>query len=104
MRYYLFLLVSIIAIGVGAQPAHDLKRAKRLWQKPAQEYRMKTWWFFGYEQTTDEGITADAEALRKLTLWRNAAGTTRTMRPDDNGRYTLVLQPTEAVFISFPGQ
>ena len=25
---------------------------------------MKTWWFFGYERTTDEGITADAEALR----------------------------------------
>lgn len=25
---------------------------------------MKTWWFFGYEHTTDEGITADVEALR----------------------------------------
>ena len=25
---------------------------------------MKTWWFFSYEQTTDEGIIADVEALR----------------------------------------
>ena len=25
---------------------------------------MKTWWFFGYEQTTNEGITADLKALR----------------------------------------
>lgn len=25
---------------------------------------MKTWWFFGYEQTTDAGIRADAEALK----------------------------------------
>lgn len=75
MRCYLFLLASIIAIGVGAQPAHDLKRAKRLWQKPAQEYRMKTWWFFGYEQTTDEGITVDAEALRDAHM----TDSTRTM-------------------------
>ena len=26
--------------------------------------QMKTWWFFGYEETTNEGITADVEALR----------------------------------------
>ena len=25
---------------------------------------MKAWWFFGYEETTNEGITADVEALR----------------------------------------
>ena len=35
-----------------------------LWRKPSFEYRMKAWWFFGYERTTDEGITADVEALR----------------------------------------
>ncbi len=26
---------------------------------------MKTWWFFGYERTTDAGIRADAEALKE---------------------------------------
>lgn len=25
---------------------------------------MKTWWFFGYEKTTNEGITADIKALK----------------------------------------
>ena len=35
---------------------------QRLWRHPTTDYRMKTWWFFGYEHTTDEGITADAEA------------------------------------------
>ena len=49
---------------VWAQPQDELKAVKRLWQSPPPEYCMKTWWFFGYERTTDEGITADAEALR----------------------------------------
>ena len=40
------------------------KDVERLWRYPTAEYRMKTWWFFGYEQTTDEGIIADVEALR----------------------------------------
>ena len=35
-----------------------MKQLQRLWQEPTQEYRMKTWWFFGYERTTDEGIRA----------------------------------------------
>lgn len=35
-----------------------------LWRNPTTDYRMKTWWFFGYERTTDEGVTADVEALR----------------------------------------
>lgn len=38
---------------------------QRLWHNPTIDYRMKTWWFFGYERTTDEGITADVEALKK---------------------------------------
>ena len=38
---------------------------KRLWRNPTPDYRMKTWWFFGYERTTDEGITADVEALKE---------------------------------------
>ena len=40
------------------------------------------------------------DAPRELTLWRNADGTTSTIRPDSNGRYTVDLQPTESVFIS----
>lgn len=35
-----------------------------LWKRPTAAYKMKTWWFFGYEKTTDEGIKADAKALR----------------------------------------
>jgi len=27
--------------------------------------QMKTWWFFGYEQTSEEGIVADLQALRE---------------------------------------
>lgn len=38
---------------------------KQQWQHPSNDYRVKTWWFFGYEHTTDEGITADVEALSK---------------------------------------
>ncbi len=39
-------------------------KLEKLWQNPPSDYKMKTWWFFGYEQTSDEGITADAEAFR----------------------------------------
>lgn len=38
---------------------------ERLWKNPSNDYRVKTWWFFGYEHTTDEGITADVEALSR---------------------------------------
>lgn len=38
---------------------------QRLWRNPTPDYRMKAWWFFGYERTSDEGITADAEAFKK---------------------------------------
>ena len=61
-------LFIVLALGftarLWAQPVEGLKSVKRLWQNPTRDYRMKTWWFFGYERTTDEGITADAEALR----------------------------------------
>ena len=62
--------IAVVALATGmsgrvwAQPQDELKAVKRLWQSPPPEYCMKTWWFFGYERTTDEGITADAEALR----------------------------------------
>lgn len=35
-----------------------------LWKSPTADYRIKTWWFFGYERTTDEGIKADVKALK----------------------------------------
>ncbi len=44
--------------------AVTLRDAGRLWRHPTADYRMKTWWFFGYEHTADEGIVADVEALR----------------------------------------
>ena len=48
----------------GVATAQTDRALVELWRKPTADYRMKTWWFFGYERTTDEGITADAEALR----------------------------------------
>lgn len=43
-RYLAFLLAMIVSLTVEAQ--------------------MKTWWFFGYEKTTREGIVADIRALK----------------------------------------
>ena len=54
----LFLFAAVL------QTSAISKATQRLWQHPANDYRMKTWWFFGFERTTDEGITADVEALR----------------------------------------
>lgn len=58
------LALCLILSRFTAVNAQDLSQLKKLWQKSTQEYRMKTWWFFGYERTADEGIVADAEALR----------------------------------------
>lgn len=52
------LLAAMLQAGAITKPV------RKLWQNPTREYRMKTWWFFGYEHTASEGITADAEALR----------------------------------------
>ena len=57
-------LLGGFSVATLAQREGSLRSVKRLWQTPTQEYRMKTWWFFGYEHTSDEGITADAESLR----------------------------------------
>ncbi len=54
-------LAALISLQTTAQP---LKKMAKLWQYPTREYQMKTWWFFGYEKTSEEGITADVEALR----------------------------------------
>ena len=45
--------------------AQAQKKVASLWKKPTSDYRMKTWWFFGFENTTNEGITADVEAFKK---------------------------------------
>ena len=67
-------LFTAIVLGIGSsvwgRNDNGLEAVRRLWQKPTQDYRMKTWWFFGYEQPTDEGITADAEALRDAGFGR----------------------------------
>lgn len=56
----IFLLSAILTVllpaGLGAQES--------AWRHPGDDFKMKTWWFFGYERTTREGITADVEALR----------------------------------------
>lgn len=63
MKKTWFCLLTMMAVHtvVAAQTAKDIER---LWRNPTADYRMKTWWFFGYEKTADEGITADVEALR----------------------------------------
>ena len=61
-RLLLCLLAMMVVLTASAQPT--LKDMERLWRNPTADYRMKTWWFFGYERTTDEGIIADVEALR----------------------------------------
>ena len=68
MKRFLFLsLLLLVYTAVPAHEASDLsdKALAELWKNPTADYRMKTWWFFGYEHTTREGITADAEALRE---------------------------------------
>ena len=62
-RYIVIIIMTVCgALCVGAQ---NVESVAGLWRNPTPEYRMKTWWFFGYERTTDEGITADVEALRE---------------------------------------
>ena len=61
VRTTILLLATFCLVPVNAQSFKDVEG---LWRKPTAEYRMKTWWFFGYEHTSDKGITADVEALR----------------------------------------
>ena len=57
------MLAALIATGTPCFV--DAQTLEQLWQNPTNDYRVKTWWFFGYEHTTDEGITADVEALSR---------------------------------------
>ena len=62
--FRLWLLGLLSVLELTGMEAQTMKQLQRLWQEPTREYRMKSWWFFGYERTTDEGIRADVEALR----------------------------------------
>lgn len=57
-------MLLAVAMAVCAYFTVHAQTLQQLWQNPTNDYRVKTWWFFGYEHTTDEGITADVEALR----------------------------------------
>lgn len=58
------LIISAIAL-CWLCGTHAQKDITPLWKNPTRDYRMKTWWFFGYENTTKEGITADVNALKE---------------------------------------
>ena len=62
---YLQRMVLAIMMVAGTPCTVFAQTLEQLWKNPTNDYRVKTWWFFGYEHTTDEGITADVEALSK---------------------------------------
>ena len=59
-----FITATTVTSCLTSVNAQSFKDVESLWLNPTADYRMKTWWFFGYERTADEGITADVEALR----------------------------------------
>ena len=58
------MILSIVhpVVIVAAALAADAPRADRI----PDECRPKAWWFFGQTETTHEGITADAEAMKRV--------------------------------------
>ena len=62
---YLHRMLTTVLMAVGSFVAVHAQTLQQLWKNPTNDYRVKTWWFFGYEHTTDEGITADVEELSK---------------------------------------
>lgn len=62
---YPYRMLLAVTVAVCVSFTVHAQTLEQLWQHPTNDYRMKTWWFFGYEHTTDEGITADVEALSK---------------------------------------
>ena len=58
------LLTLGLSLALFALSAQSLPTAEEF-SHPRDDCRIKTWWFFGYEATTDAGITADVEALRE---------------------------------------
>lgn len=61
MKQTLLFILAVSCLGSAqAQTAFE-----SLWKNPTRDYQMKTWWWFGYENTTQEGITADVNALKE---------------------------------------
>ena len=60
----IMLITTAVTFSITSAHAQTFKDVESLWRNPTVDYRMKTWWFFGYERTASEGITADVEALR----------------------------------------
>ncbi len=60
-----FSMAMLTTLSAQKQDCPINGQIQRLWRHPTSDYLMKTWWFFGYEHTTDEGITADVEALKE---------------------------------------
>ena len=58
-------MLTTVLMTVCSFVAVHAQTLQQLWKNPTNDYRVKTWWFFGYEHTTDEGITADVEELSK---------------------------------------
>ena len=64
-RYILPLLALFSSLSLFSQVPND--KLIDAWRAAETENdsRVKTWWFFGYEHTTKEGITADVESLKE---------------------------------------
>ena len=64
-RYIRPLLALFSSLTLFSQAPND--KLIEAWKTAETENdsRVKTWWFFGYEHTTKEGITADVESLKE---------------------------------------
>jgi hypothetical protein len=64
-RYILPLLALLSSFTLFLQVRAD--KLTEAWKaaETRNDSRVKTWWFFGYEHTTNEGITADVESLKE---------------------------------------
>ncbi len=64
-RYILPLLALFSSLSLFSQVPND--KLIEVWKtaETRNDSRVKTWWFFGYEHTTNEGITADVESLKE---------------------------------------
>jgi hypothetical protein len=62
---YLHRILTTVLMASCAFVAVHAQTLEQLWKNPTNDYRVKTWWFFGYEHTTDAGITSDVEELSK---------------------------------------
>ena len=64
-RYILPFLALFSSLTLFSQVSND--KLIEAWKaaETRNDSRVKTWWFFGYEHTTNEGITADVESLKE---------------------------------------